>query len=819
MRHELLAPAGSPEICRAVIAAGADAVYLGGEKYGARAFAQNFSEEEILSALDHAHLHGRKIFLTVNTLLKNREMGKELFDYLNPFYEHGLDAIIVQDFGVFQFVRTYFPELPVHVSTQMSVSNVYGASLLQKCGAARIVTARELSLGEIRRIREQTGVEIESFIHGALCYCYSGQCLMSSLIGGRSGNRGRCAQPCRLPYQVEDEEGACLHKKESYPLSMKDLCALDRIPQLCEAGIYSFKIEGRMKSLEYAAGVTQVYRKYLDLYEASPDRFCVNDEDYRYLLALGNRNGFTRGYYEMRNGRSMVTLTDSSHASVDAKGVYRPVTPEKIPIAGRLTVRQGDPLSLTVRTVPGARCGSMTETAVSRETTVSGEIVSAAQKRPLSHAEVYERICKTGETPFVFISLEVNLAENCFVPVRQLNELRRNALCQLEQSMLHSHRRTLSEQYGPKALKEQKTASCDDVRDGGNPGRSSGEPGRSSEHPGRSSEHPGRSRGDSDRINRQNGRDQSYVLNVQVSSHEQMEEALRYPFVDMISLDFCFLPEKGDAFDRNDACGAGKKLRETWFRSLEQARRRIVSAGKQAAFCFPYIFRENTSVFFEKREMQELICRFDTVWVRSYDSLGFCLQALRLRPEQISLDAPLYICSEEAYAAFSDIVPDKDDTDFRSRFGFRQYTASPELNKRELAHMPNDRAQFCLYGSVPVMISAQCVYKNYRQCMKNGDSGATLCLSDRYNKKFPVFRDCMNCYNLIYNSVPTYLFHQAEAVKKSGFASYRISFAAEDREQVCKILEDYRLSFPEGKPVLPPDSGAFTNGHFQRGVE
>ena len=265
MKHELLAPAGSLDICKAVIHAGADAVYLGGSKYGARAFAQNFSESEVLEALDFAHLYGRRIMLTVNTLLKNREMGRKLYEYLKPFYEHGLDAVIVQDYGVFQFVRKYFPELPVHASTQMSVANVQGARFLQKQGAARIVTARELSLPEIRRIYDETGVEIESFIHGALCYCYSGQCLMSSLFGGRSGNRGRCAQPCRLSYQVTDETGKVYHRKEKYPLSPKDLCAVELLPQLCEAGIYSFKIEGRMKSLEYAAGVTGIYRKYLDL--------------------------------------------------------------------------------------------------------------------------------------------------------------------------------------------------------------------------------------------------------------------------------------------------------------------------------------------------------------------------------------------------------------------------------------------------------------------------------------------------------------------------------------------------------------------------
>ncbi|MCD7865175.1 MAG: U32 family peptidase [Clostridiales bacterium] len=779
MRHELLAPAGSPDICRAVIAAGADAVYLGGEKYGARAFAQNFSTQEILSALDYAHLHGRKIFLTVNTLLKNRESGTELYEYLKALYGHGLDAIIVQDFGVFQFVREYFPELSVHASTQMSVSNVYGASFLQQCGASRIVTAWELSLGEIRRIHEQTGMEIESFVHGALCYCYSGQCLMSSLLGGRSGNRGRCAQPCRLPYQVTDGTGACLHKKEKFPLSLKDLCALDRIPQMCEAGVFSFKIEGRMKSLEYAAGVTQIYRKYLDLYESSPDQFRVENEDYRYLLALGNRNGFTRGYYEMRNGRPMVTLTDSSHASGDAKDFYRPVTEDKIPIAGKITIRQGEPLVLSVRTILNATNDSKDtsvgsnrvipcvpdtmrtpENDVERYTvTVRGEMVSEAKKQPLVLKEVRERMCKTGDTSFVFSSLDVDLGESCFVPVRQLNEIRRNALCQLEQHMLHSYDRTAV------SLKKYTGASGDKMAAG-----------------------------------KQTDANRHNILNVQVSSPEQMEEALRHPFVTMISLDFHFMTSVEELME-----------------ILDSARRQIAASGKQAGFCFPFVFRENSSVYYESEEIQDVIRSFDIVWVRSYDSLGFCLQTLRLRPEQIALDYPLYICSEEAYKAFSDSPGDMGIN--MDKTGFRQYTASPELNKKELAHMPNGRAQFCLYGYQPLMISAQCIYKNYRQCTKNGGSGAALYLADRYHKKFSVSNDCFNCYNIIYNSMPAYLFHQADAVKTLGFSSYRISFVTEGAERVRQVLEDYRQSFPEGNPVSPPDRDSFTTGHFQRGVE
>ena len=255
---ELLSPAGDMEGFYGAIHAGADAVYLSGKQFGARAYADNFSEEEILEAIRYAHLFGRKVYLTVNTLVKEFEMDK-LFLFLKPLYEAGLDAVIVQDFGVLHFIRENFPHLDIHASTQMTITGKLGCEVLLEQGASRVVPARELSLSEIAEIKKTVPVELECFIHGAMCYCYSGQCLFSSFLGERSGNRGRCAQPCRLPYGIDG-------KNELYPLSLKDMNTLEYIPQLIEAGIDSFKIEGRMKKPEYTAGITSVYRKYIDQY-------------------------------------------------------------------------------------------------------------------------------------------------------------------------------------------------------------------------------------------------------------------------------------------------------------------------------------------------------------------------------------------------------------------------------------------------------------------------------------------------------------------------------------------------------------------------
>ena len=294
---EVLAPAGSFESMKAAVAAGADAVYMGGSRFGARAYADNPDEHGLLEAIDYVHLHGRRLYMTVNTLFKEEEMG-ELYQYLLPYYREGLDAVIVQDLGAMDFMRRNFPEIDLHASTQMTITGVNGARLLKELGASRVVTARELSLDEIRRIRDQVDVEIESFVHGALCYCYSGQCLMSSLIGGRSGNRGRCAQPCRLPYEVREngkKPGEPLNRKqERNVMSMKDLCTLDLIPDLAAAGIYSLKIEGRMKSPRYTAGVVSIYRKYVDRFlEYGPEGYFVEPEDKKVLSDLFDRGGFT----------------------------------------------------------------------------------------------------------------------------------------------------------------------------------------------------------------------------------------------------------------------------------------------------------------------------------------------------------------------------------------------------------------------------------------------------------------------------------------------------------------------------------------------
>ncbi|MDE7198627.1 MAG: U32 family peptidase, partial [Lachnospiraceae bacterium] len=361
-RVELLAPAGNYNAFLGALNAGADAVYLGGDRFGARAYADNFDTKQVIRALHVAHFYGKKIYLTVNTLLKEREM-ETLSSYLAPFYEAGLDGVIVQDFGVFCYIREHFPGLPLHVSTQMTVTGVRGAALLKEQGACRIVPARELSLEEVRKIKEEAGVEVECFIHGAMCYCYSGQCLFSSILGGRSGNRGRCAQPCRLPYECY--EGERRLSGSGYPLSLKDMCTLEYLPKLLAAGIDSFKIEGRMKRPEYAAGVTEIYRKYIDLYyKKGVASYQVDPVDLDRLRGLSIRSEIQTGYYERHNGKEMITFDAPGYSKGD-EGVLAQIReryirdPEKMPVRMQATVKVGEPLQLRVTAAEMA--GSLSE--------------------------------------------------------------------------------------------------------------------------------------------------------------------------------------------------------------------------------------------------------------------------------------------------------------------------------------------------------------------------------------------------------------------------------------------------------------------------
>lgn len=422
---ELLSPAGNYEAFLGAMNAGADAVYLGGEKYGARAYADNFTDEEIISAIRYAHIFNKKVYLTINTLMKEEEY-QAICEYINPFYENGLDGVIVQDLGAFFALKETFPKLELHASTQMTLTCDLGISYLKEIGASRVVPARELSLEEIKDIKKNVDIEIECFVHGAMCYCYSGQCLFSSILGGRSGNRGRCAQPCRLPYKVGK------NANESYPLSLKDMCTISVIPQLIEAGIDSFKIEGRMKKPEYAAGVTAIYRKYIDLYyEKGAEGFKVAKEDLDKLTKLYIRSDIQDGYYFKHNGKEMITPGKPSYSGSDdayltkIRQVYIEQS-KKLPIKLYGKFHNGEKAVLTA---------SYKDIAV----TLEGEVVDKAVNRPMEQEDIKKQLLKVGNTVFECQDIQIDLGEQIFIPNKILNELRRKTLVKLEDEIIRSN--------------------------------------------------------------------------------------------------------------------------------------------------------------------------------------------------------------------------------------------------------------------------------------------------------------------------------------------------------------------------------------------
>ena len=699
---ELLAPAGSLEILKGVIESGADAVYVGGSMFGARAYANNFTEEELLEAIDFAHLRGVKVYLTVNTLIKNSEFSK-LYDYLLPYYKRGLDVVIVQDIGVVKAIHEYFPSMEIHTSTQMTVTGADGVRFLSQFGVTRVVMAREVSLAEMKRIHEETGMELEAFVHGALCYSYSGQCLFSSILGGRSGNRGRCAQPCRLPYTVEG-------KKDEYILSLKDMCGIKALDKLHDAGVYSLKIEGRMKQLEYACGVVKYYRSYID------SKKPVSDADYDRIKALGNRCGFTDRYYFDHNGSDMVTYVKPNFVSNAAEP-----SPEKrkLSIEGELVLREGEPGSLTVKR------GDVTYKA-------SIEPVSAALKAPLDKKAAIDRINKTGDTDFEFSHIKAQIGENVFVPNGALNKLRRDAISGLCDKLLKKYYRNdarYADMSRLTALPEHVVKS-DAAHD--------------------------------EAIN-------DYTTICSCMTRAQLDTLIGYECFDVFYLDF-------DMYDR-----------KTLIQQFADDVKSLTKQNKKVYLMLPTIFRADSSDYFVSIAKELDKVSFEGFVVKNYEELY--LTENLFTGKKVILDHNMYTFNDVSKSAFFE-------------HGVSGDTVPLELNSREIMHRNNIGSQMIVYGYYPLMTTANCVHKNTKGCDKKQK---LIYLKDRYNKSFAVCNNCKECYNTIYNSLPTMLTKNISKLKEAGIRSFRYSFTIETPKQIKAVMDD--------------KVAEYTNGHYKRGVE
>ena len=654
-RVEVLAPGGSMEGIRAAVNAGADAVYAGGRAFGARAYARNPEQDDLFEAIDYCHLHQAKLYLTVNTLLKEKELTQQLYEYLAPVCEHGVDAVLVQDFGVFHFLRREFPDLPLHASTQMTVTGADGVRLLKEMGAERAVLSRELSLEEIRSIRQSVDVELETFVHGALCYCYSGQCLMSSLIGGRSGNRGRCAQPCRLPYTLLGE-GQLSRSSEPYLLSPKDICTLRILPDLIDAGIASLKIEGRMKSPEYAAGVTAMYRRYVDLYlEKGRGGYRVEAEDEKLLTQLFSRGPYSEGYYSHRNGRPMMVLREQKKEKGDtlrssqeavARIHDRYEEAPDIPIHGYARIHAGEEMTLQVSAAGrGAlECGDP------ECVMVRGAVPSAAQSRPADMAGVTKQLTKTGDSPFVFASLQIDLEDGLFIPLKELNCLRRTALDALQEKMLAGYRRI---------------PATGSAKDGSYLGSHTQEPA-----------YAGSSSGE----NEADCRICHPSVTASVCTLSQLEEVLKAGSVRGVYLD---LP----------ICS-------------EDTIRRVQESGRKAYIMMPPVWRSDTVRFYEKTVHGSLDALADGFLLRSFDQIGYLRQRMEQgRGQELIADAGLYTWNSEARMQLREL-------------GITTDTLPYECTVHELSDRGCEGSECVIYGYQVLMISAQCLTKTTTGCAR-----------------------------------------------------------------------------------------------------
>ena len=787
---EVLAPCGSYDILVAAVHAGADACYIGGNRFGARAYAENFDEPTTIRAISYAHLHGVKLYLTVNTLFKQDEIT-QLYDYLKPYYEAGLDAVIVQDLGVFSYIRAQFPDLPIHCSTQMNITSVHGAALMAKQGAKRIVTAREMPLSEIIAIKENVDVEVETFVHGAMCYSYSGQCLMSSLAGGRSGNRGRCAQPCRQCFDG------------SYVLSMKDLCSLEHIPKLLDAGIDSLKIEGRMKNAAYVASAVHAYKTIVEdcqkgVYDEKKAEAFKNE-----LANIYNRGGFTDGYFFRHNGKEMISVTRPNNQGVRigtitgiqsgtirlrlsadlykqdvleltgnggevieitsgiyAKSgdtvtlncpktkklkmettVYRTKCPKlvldiqdnyiehykKQPLSMHFTAKVGEPLSLMLET---------TIDSVRYTAHVDGAVVEQSKQTGLSRDAIQKPLCQLGNTDYQVSDVVLDFSQDAFVPAGNIKKLRREAIEKLGEAIINHGKRTCQKP-------------CDFSFTG---------------------------------IKTEEDTKNNYQrLLIGVSNREQLEAVLQ-------------------TTNQNTITVSGITMPYSVFKTMDNyIQKQMKTAGIKCYLELPHVITASDCI--EQNLQRET---FGGIYIRNIDGLAIAADIAIPPSWEILCDASLYCYNLPAISFVKRLLGKSNPISF---------LLPRELSVNELQTLSDEPLCMALYEYQPVMVTANCTKRTTTGC--NQKNSIRKIRDDKGN----VFYEqsfCEHCYNVIYNGIPLSLFDKYTDAAFSGLHScgYTIRFTIEPKEDVLNVLSAY-CSAMHGEAVqLQPK----TNGHLYRGV-
>ena len=805
LKPELLSPCGSPESLKAAVNNGADAVYLGGKSFSARRSAGNFTTEEIKEACDYCHVRGVKVYVTVNTLYKDSEL-KRFIDFVKELYVIGVDALIVQDTGAANLIKRSFPDIKLNASTQLTANTADDVNFLYKNGFDKVILSRELSIEEIKNISENTEAEIECFVHGALCVSYSGQCIMSSILGGRSGNRGCCAQTCRLPYELYKDYDKV---SEGYLMSPKDIETLEILPQLIEAGINSFKIEGRMKNPEYVAGVTAIYRKYIDMYFNEPENYVVDKEDIKVLLQLFNRGGFTNGYFTTPSGSSMMSVERPK-----AWGLKTGIVDVYDSKYGRASIRTreplvpGDGIEVWTKQEPHAGCGiskpSRAGQVISvmvkgdiakndvvyktydkslmdkmkksyekdtRKTEIFGKLIAKegtplqlklwldkgvsistdgsvptkAERRPISEDIIIKQISKMGSTPFELKKLDVELDEGIYIDIKALNELRRSACEALEEKLISKGRHS-----EPDFIAFPETSVS--------------------------------------------GVKMNKKLNVKVRDRGQLNAAISCGSVDTVYYEIC------------------EDFEENYEHIINKAHDKEVKLYA----AFPRIYRENTDKLY-----RDFISKLSNSMIDGFlvTSVGLFDMAKKFG-KPVALDYNMNIFNNEAVEYF------------RHR-GADRITMSVELNVKELNTAADDECETVVYGYLALMTTVQCPIGNYAGGKTAGVycserySEAKYSLKDRKDVAFPLLPDCSQCVCQILNSKPLFTLKFFDEVLENPAGYVRLDFTKETPGETADIIRAYAemINDPKHPGQAATDmlnkmsKKATTKGHFFRGVE
>lgn len=804
-KPELLSPAGSMESLKAAVNNGCDAVYFGGKQFSARQYAGNFSLEELEKACDYCHLRGVKVYVTVNTLYKDEEL-KDFLVYIKHLYEMGVDALIMQDAGAAKLVKESFPDFPLHASTQMTCNSLADVKYWESQGFDKIVLSRELSIEEIKHITENVDAEIETFVHGALCVCYSGQCIMSSILGGRSGNRGRCAQTCRLPYTLYKGYD---NIEEGYLLSPKDVMTVNILPQLIEAGIASLKIEGRMKSPEYVAGVTGIYRKYIDKYFEDSEHYEVDPADVKALQQLFNRGGFTDGYYTSFAGRNMMSIERPKPWGLKV-GIVDKYLPKhkKVTIRTREPLVPGDGLEVWTQTEPHVGTNVSKHSKAGEVITItmegdinkndvvyrtfgkalndelkktyekdsrklpiygmlrakegeplslqlwdnggnsvfaSGAVVEPAGSSPMLPMKLKEQASKMGATPFVLEDLQTDIDKYIYVNVSEVNRVRREACEALEAAI----------------IKKSKRKAKGDV---------------------------------------------------------VLEKAEKKPFLLRKKLTALVmnLGQLDAVLQARGICRVYYECGADFEKNLEKIAEKCHKIGVTLYAALPRVARE-----WNAEKEQPMIDRLieseiDGFLVRSAGQFD----QVKNSGKKIVVDYNLNAMNRKT-------------VEYWKEQGADNVCLSVEANLQEINQMGDKDCEMVVYGYLPLMKTQQCPIGNYA----GGKDGHKYCternnedlyfLRDRKGVKFPLMTDCERCVCTILNGKPLFTLKFYDEILESTTGLVRLDFIKEGPGRTERIAKAYGEMTADVERMSPATRNLLgemsekgnTKGHFFRGVE